>query len=117
MSGLTPETDTFAAHMSEEFIDPSWLKFSQELERERDEARNQRDILRLDAQKEAEHHDRMVGELEKVYAERDEARKESEYYKARYEQLKEGREMSDRPKTPKWFNGREIPADIKEGAK
>lgn len=35
----TPETDAFAAHMSEEFIDPSWLEFSQELERERDEAR------------------------------------------------------------------------------
>ena len=35
---------------------------------------NERDILRLDAQREAEQHDRMVGELEKVYAERDEAR-------------------------------------------
>ena len=45
-------------------------------ERERDEARNQRDILRRDAQKEAEHHDRMVGELERVYAERDEAREQ-----------------------------------------
>jgi hypothetical protein len=44
------------------------------LERERDEARAERDILRLDAQSEAEHHDRMVGELEKVYKERDEAR-------------------------------------------
>jgi hypothetical protein len=42
--------------------------------RERDEARAERDILRLDAQREAEQHDRMVGELEKVYAERDEAR-------------------------------------------
>ena len=30
--------------------------------------------LKLDAQREAEHHDRMVGELEKVYKERDEAR-------------------------------------------
>ena len=45
--------------------------------------------------------------------ERDEARKEAEYYKERYEQLKDGREMSDR----KWYNGREIPADIKEEAK
>ena len=35
---------------------------------------NERDILRLDAQREAEAHDRMVVELEKVYAERDEAR-------------------------------------------
>ena len=57
--------------------------------KERDEAQAARDILRFDAQREAEHHDRMVGELEKVYAERDEARKESEYYKARYEQLKD----------------------------
>jgi regulator of protease activity HflC (stomatin/prohibitin superfamily) len=39
--------------------------------RERDEARAERDILKLDAQREAEHHDRMVGELERVYAERD----------------------------------------------
>ena len=30
--------------------------------------------MKLDAQREAEHHDRMVGELEKVYIERDEAR-------------------------------------------
>jgi predicted house-cleaning NTP pyrophosphatase (Maf/HAM1 superfamily) len=30
--------------------------------------------MKLDAQSEAEHHDRMVGELEKVYKERDEAR-------------------------------------------
>ena len=42
--------------------------------RERDEARAERDILKLNAQREAEHHDRMVGELEKVYKERDEAR-------------------------------------------
>ena len=34
---------------------------------------NERDILRLDAQKETQHHDRMVGELERVYAERDDA--------------------------------------------
>lgn len=42
--------------------------------KERDEAQAARDILRFDAQREAEHHDRMVGELEKVYDERDEAR-------------------------------------------
>lgn len=41
---------------------------------ERDEAIADRDILRIDSQREAEHHDRMVGELEKVYQERDEAR-------------------------------------------
>ena len=49
-----------------------------ELEHERDEAIADRDILRIDAQREAEHHDRMVGELEKVYKERDEAREELE---------------------------------------
>jgi hypothetical protein len=42
--------------------------------KERDEARTERDILKLDAQREAEHHDRMVAEIEKVYKERDEAR-------------------------------------------
>ena len=69
----TPETDT-AERMafSQEQMVPT--EVAQKLERERDEARNQRDILRLDAQKEADHHDRMVGELERVYAERDEAR-------------------------------------------
>ncbi|NDG71737.1 MAG: hypothetical protein EBY32_10635 [Proteobacteria bacterium] len=44
--------------------------------RERDEARAERDSLKLAAQREAEHHDRMVGELEKVYKERDEAREQ-----------------------------------------
>jgi hypothetical protein len=36
------------------------------------------DQLRIDAQREAEHHDRMVGELERVYDERDEARRLAE---------------------------------------
>jgi uncharacterized coiled-coil DUF342 family protein len=49
-------------------------KLANTLKQERDEARAERDSLRLDAQSEAEHHDRMVGELEKVYRERDEAR-------------------------------------------
>jgi hypothetical protein len=44
------------------------------LEQERDEARAERDILRLDAQREAEHHDRMVGELQRLYAKLEEAR-------------------------------------------
>lgn len=44
------------------------------LERERNEARAERDILRLDAQREAEHHDRMVGELQRLYAKLEEAR-------------------------------------------
>ena len=34
---------------------------------------NERDILRLDVKKEDQYHDRMVGELERVYAERDDA--------------------------------------------
>ncbi len=45
----------------------------QRVRRERDEARAERDILKLNAQRETEHHDLMVGELEKVYKERDEA--------------------------------------------
>ena len=51
----------------------------------------------------------LMNHARKLERERDEARKETEYYKKRYEQLKDGREMSDR----KWYNGREIPADIK----
>jgi hypothetical protein len=72
---MTPETDK-AERMAwaGEYMVPT--EVARRLERERDEARNQRDILRLDAQKEAEHHDHMVGELEKVYKERDEARAE-----------------------------------------
>ena len=42
--------------------------------------------------------------------ERDDAMKNVEYYKDRYEQLKERQEI------PKWYNGREIP-DIKEETK
>ena len=69
----TPETDK-AERMAYagEYMVPT--EVARKLERERDEARNQRDILRLDAQREAEHHDRMICELERVYAERDEAR-------------------------------------------
>jgi hypothetical protein len=44
------------------------------LERERDEARADRDIARLAAMDSDKAHDRMVGELEKAYKERDEAR-------------------------------------------
>ena len=45
-----------------------------ELEQERDEAIADRDIARLSAHDSDRAHDRMVGELEKVYKERDEAR-------------------------------------------
>jgi hypothetical protein len=44
------------------------------LEQKRNEARAERDILRLDAQREAEHHDRMVDELQRLYAKLEEAR-------------------------------------------
>ena len=75
----TPETDALYAQMLAEnpgnFIHlEEFLELACRLERERDEARAERDILKLNAQREAEHHDRMVGELEKVYKERDEAR-------------------------------------------
>jgi hypothetical protein len=43
--------------------------------------------LKLDAQREAEHHDRMVGELEKVYKERDEARGDLEFWRGLYKVL------------------------------
>jgi hypothetical protein len=75
----TPETDAFFFR-----IDIDWdmeVEFARKLERERDEARAERDILKLDAQREAEHHDRIVGELEKVYKERDEAREKAERYR------------------------------------
>jgi hypothetical protein len=70
----TPETDAFQSSGKAHYMA---LDFARKLERERDEARAERDILKLDAQREAEHHDRMVGELEKVYKERDEAREDA----------------------------------------
>ena len=41
--------------------------------KERDDAQAEIQRLRFNAQREAEHHDRMIGELEKVYTERDDA--------------------------------------------
>ena len=73
--------------------------------RERDEAREKLRMANIESNARQE--------IASALKERDEARKETEYYKKRYEQLKDGREMSDR----KWYNGREIPADIKEEAK
>lgn len=52
----------------------SFSKMAKELKKERDEAIADRDIARLSAQDSDRAHDRMVGELEKVYKERDEAR-------------------------------------------
>lgn len=66
------------------------------VQNERDEARTERDILKLAAQREAEHHDKMVGELEKVYKERDEVREHNAkfldklYRDVEISQLKEG---------------------------
>lgn len=86
---ITPETDAELYPMNG--VDIVWPDFARKLERERDGARekydleavehmlatnklcNEREILRLDAQKEAEHHDRMVRELERIYTERDDA--------------------------------------------
>lgn len=82
MKRPTPDTDAVAAY--EGNWDTKALRMTvhaRKLERERDEARYeaamwafQRDEaraeiqrLRLDAQKEAEHHDRMVKELESLY--------------------------------------------------
>jgi len=59
-------------------------------EREMVEVREENDILRLDAQREAEQHDRMVGELEKVYKERDEVREQYENLKLQHGLWKDG---------------------------
>ena len=73
-SSSTPETDTFAAHMSEEFIDPTWFKFSQELERERDEARELAQRLRV----QLNHYAQANEMAEQAFRERDEAHKIAE---------------------------------------
>jgi hypothetical protein len=84
----TPETDA-AFYVNDRIFDrvdrDQWQDFARKLERERDEAMEkydnlatehmlavnklcgERDMLRIDAQKEAEHHDKMVGELENLY--------------------------------------------------
>ena len=87
----TPETDALVPEFLNGGEVPDIFAHCRKLERERDEARekydleavenmlainkicNEREILRLDAQEKAEHHDRMVGELERIYAERDDA--------------------------------------------
>ena len=56
----TPETEIHSCH--DQCQKPMCV-----LRRERDEARAERDSLRIDAQREAENHDRMVGELEGLY--------------------------------------------------
>ena len=76
----TPETDA----LDHELHSPRVLQdrysemrdHARKMERERDEAVADRDIARLSALESDKAHDRMVGELEKVYKERDEAREQ-----------------------------------------
>ena len=79
--------------------------------KERDEAREQNEVCQGIIDRTLIARNSALSELTDLERERDEARKETEYYKARYEQLKE------RPENPKWYNGREIPAQIKEETK
>ena len=85
--------------------------FARKLEQERDEAREQIEVCRGIIERTVIARNSALSELTDLERELDEARKETEYYKARYEQLKE------RPENPKWYNNREIPAKIKEETK
>ena len=85
--------------------------FARKLEQERDEAREQIEVCQGIIDRTLIARNSALSELTDLERELDEARKETEYYKARYEQLKE------RPENPKWYNGREIPAQIKEETK
>lgn len=71
----TPETDALVSQFLNGGEIPDISAHARKLERERDEAR--------------EHLSAVKHFLNKYIAERDEARKESEYYKERYEQLKD----------------------------
>ena len=114
MSGRpTPETDNLARG---NHVVPT--EFAKDLERELNESRDEAEHWKIEweiveARLCGWKHPRDNGIIfeheiiPKLQRERDEARKEAEYYKERYEQLKDGREMSDR----KWYNEREIPAD------
>lgn len=74
----TPETDAEAITPSGFEGDEVPAEFARRLERERDEAR--------------EHLSAVKHFLSKYIAERDDARKDSEYYQERYEQLKDERD-------------------------
>lgn len=64
----TPETDAKASpHIGFYSCATVPANFARALEKERDEARAEIQRLRYDAQREAEHHDRMVKELESLY--------------------------------------------------
>jgi DNA-binding protein H-NS len=68
----TPETNALYAQLLAEnpgnliYLE-EMLELARKLEQERDEAREEIQRLRYDSQKEAEHHDRMVKELEGLY--------------------------------------------------
>lgn len=93
-----------------------WLEEWHLTDRARCDMKSERDEARGAWYEMQSNFERSKTEVEKLIRERDEARKESEYYKERYEQLKEGGNERT-PEIPKWYNGREIPADIKEAAK
>lgn len=72
----TPETDAIVRNAATADHPPTRLAATLtvkcgKLERERDEAIADRDIARISAMDSDKAHDRMVGELEKVYKERD----------------------------------------------
>lgn len=73
----TPETDDIAR--GNHIVPTEW---AQQLECERDKANE-------DLHKQLVQFDQLFDEAEKIRIERDEARKEAEYYKERYEQLKD----------------------------
>lgn len=77
---LSRQLDAIRAVFKNKANDKNWKpgetldEITERILRERDEAIADRDILRINAQREAEHHDRILGKFEKVYKERDEAR-------------------------------------------
>lgn len=104
----TPETDAFSVKFKSICGSKAWVPtdICRRFELERDEAREERDIARLEteeisqelanARKQIEGLNNFANEryeeIQKVRKERDEARKETEYYKERYEQLKDERD-------------------------
>jgi uncharacterized protein (DUF3084 family) len=75
----TPETDALRKSIDNgAHAEAEMTSFARTLERERDEAREElneiraeRDLARLSSMESDQTHDRIVGELEKVYKERD----------------------------------------------
>lgn len=84
----TPEADK-AERMaySGEYMVPT--EVARKLEQERDEAQTEIQRLRYESQRESEHHDKMVGELERVYAGRDAWAAMCGQYKQERDEVKE----------------------------